>query len=138
MDIRSWFWWTTRARQRARVSACLLASLISMVDAAQAQGLPEQGFRIITTGTLGNCVACHALPGQRDLPSTLGPTFEKVGLRLTASALRQWISDARQIKPDTLMPPFGTTQGTHAAVRAQPMLSGEQIEHVVAALQTLR
>ncbi len=105
---------------------------------AQAQGLPEQGFRIISTGTLGNCVACHALPGQRDVPSTFGPSFEKVGARLNATALRLWVTDARQLKPDTLMPPFGTTQGTHNAVRAQAMLSEEQIEHVVAALQTLR
>ena len=100
--------------------------------------MPEQGFRIITTGTLGNCVACHALPGQRDVPSTFGPSFDKVGGRLNAAALRLWITDARQMKPDTLMPPFGTTQGTNNSVRAQAMLSEEQIEHVVAALQTLR
>ena len=105
---------------------------------AHAQGLPEQGFRIINTGTLGNCVACHAVPGQRDIPSTVGPSFDKIGLRLDAPALRQWVSDARRIKPDTLMPPFGTTQGTHNAVRAQAMLSEEQIDQVVAALQTLR
>ncbi len=106
--------------------------------AVWAQGLPEQGFRIITTGTLGNCIACHALPGQRDLPSTFGPSFDKIGSRYDAHALRQWIVDARVLKPDTLMPPFGTTQGTNAFVRAQSMLSEEQITHVVAALQTLR
>ena len=106
--------------------------------AALSQGLSEQGFRIITTGTLGNCVSCHALPGQRELPSTFGPSFEKVGTRYDAPALRQWVSDARKIKPDTMMPPFATTQGTNASVRAQSMLSEEQIEHVVAALLTMR
>jgi L-cysteine S-thiosulfotransferase len=116
----------------AAVAGSLAASL------ALSQGLPEQGFRIITTGTLGNCVACHALPGQRDVPSTFGPSLDKVGTRYDASAMRQWVSDARKIKPDTMMPPFGTTQGTNASVRAQSMLSDEQIEHVVAALLTLR
>lgn len=111
-----------------------------------AQGVPpivpltpvEQGFRIITTGTLGNCIACHALPGQRDVPSTFGPSFDKVGARHDAASLRQWITDARQIKPDTLMPPFGTTQGTTTSVRAQSILTDDQINLVVAALQTLR
>ncbi len=120
------------------VLICVTLAGWLMAGIAQAQGLPEQGFRIITTGTLGNCVACHALPGQRELPSTFGPSFDKVGARYDAAALRQWVSDARKIKPDTMMPPFGTTQGTNASVRAQSMLSEEQIEHVVAALLTLR
>ena len=109
-----------------------------MAASAGSQGLPEQGFRIINTGTLGNCIACHAVPGQRDLPSTFGPAFDKVGSRYDAAALRQWVTDARKIKPDTMMPPFGTTDGTNASVRAQSILSEEQIDHVVAALQTLR
>ena len=113
-------------------------SLAQVAWFACAQGVPEQGFRIINTGTLGNCVACHAVPGQRDLPSTFGPSFDKIGSRLDAAMLRQWIFDARKIKPDTMMPPFGTTVGTNAAVVAQSILSEEQIEHVVAALLTLR
>ena len=116
------------------------------VATALAQGAPplvtltpiEQGFRIISTGALGNCIACHALPGQRDVPSSFGPSFDKVGTRYDATGLRQWITDARQLKPDTLMPPFGTTQGTTAANQARPILSADEISHVVAALQTLR
>lgn len=109
-----------------------------MAAAALAQGVPEQGFQIITTGTLGNCLACHALPGQRDVPSSFGPPFDRIGTRHDAASLRQWVTDARKIKPDTMMPPFGTTQGTNASVRAQSILSEEQIEHVVAALLSLR
>ncbi len=126
--------------QTMRFSFKFLAaiSLALMVGLVGAQGVPEQGFRIISTGTLGNCVACHALPGQRDVPSTFGPSFDKIGSRFDAPTLRQWIVDARVLKPDTLMPPFGTTQGTNAFVRAQSMLSEEQIEHVVAALLSLR
>ncbi len=92
----------------------------------------------MSTGNLGNCLACHALPGQKDLRSTFAPALEKVASRYDADTLRQWVTDARKIKPDTLMPPFGTTQGTHGAIRAQSILNAEQIELVVAALLTLR
>ena len=122
------------------VAAVLLLgiSVVNLSSEAWAQGVPEQGFRIINTGTLGNCVACHAVPGQRDLPSTFGPSFDKIGSRHDAAALRQWVFDARKIKPDTMMPPFGTTAGTNTSVVAQSILSEEQIAHVVAALLTLR
>jgi L-cysteine S-thiosulfotransferase len=105
---------------------------------ATAQSLSEQGFRIMNAGNTGNCIACHALPGQTGLVSSFGPTLDKVASRYTPEELRQWVSDARKIKPNTLMPPFGTTQGTNASVRAQSILSDEQIAHVVAALLTLK
>lgn len=103
-----------------------------------AQAIPEQGFRIMNSGNLGNCIACHALPGQTGILSTFGPSLEKVATRYGFDELRQWVTDARKVKPDTLMPPFGTTQGTNAPLRAQSILSDEQILHVVAALQTLK
>ena len=106
--------------------------------AAGAQGIAEQGFRTMASATGGNCVACHGLPGQAGVRSTFGPALDTVGTRYSPDALRQWVVDARQIKPDTLMPPFGTTQGTHGPIRAQAMLSPQEIDDVVAALQTLR
>jgi len=105
---------------------------------ASAQGMAAQGFRIITDGSRGNCLACHALPGQAGVQSNFGPALNQVGARHTPDALRQWVTDARQIKPDTLMPPFGTTLGTHQPNRARPTLSDDEIADVVAALQTLR
>lgn len=117
--------------------AAAFASLLTITCVA-AQPVPEQGFRIMNAGNAGNCIACHALPGQTGMLSTFGPTLEKVATRFSAEQLRQWVSDARKIKPATLMPPFGTTQGTNASVRAQSMLNEEQIDHVVAALLTLK
>ena len=89
-------------------------------------------------GSLGNCLACHALPRQTGVRSTFGPPLAAVGARYTADVLRQWVTDARRLKPDTLMPPFGTTDGTTSPNRARPMLSDDEISHVVAALQTLQ
>lgn len=128
-------------------STALFCAALLCGAAAWAQGVPEQGFRIISTGNLGNCLACHALKalpgeadrgGQRGLDSSFAPALDKVGTRYSAEQLRQWVTDARLVKPGTLMPPFGTTQGTTEPIRAQSILSPEQIEDVVAALQSLR
>lgn len=119
----------------ARVFALCLAVATA---SAWAQGSAEQGFRLMAAGSAGNCVVCHSMPGASGPPSTFGPALHQVGTRYSAQELRQWVTDARLIKPATLMPPFGTTQGTHSPMLAQPLLSAEDIGHVVAALQTLR
>lgn len=115
----------------------MLASLL-LTAPVWAQGSADQGFKLMATITGGNCLACHTLPGQPGSNSTLGPSLGKVGLRYSAAELRQWVTDARQIKADTLMPPFGTTSGTRQAIRSQAILSPEEISHVVAALETLK
>jgi sulfur-oxidizing protein SoxX len=109
-----------------------------LAGAAWGQGSAEQGFRLMNTMSGGNCVACHTVPGVTGSASNLGPSLQRAGERYTAEELRQWVTDARKIKPDTLMPPFGTTAGTHRAIVSQSILSAEDIDHVVAALQTLR
>jgi sulfur-oxidizing protein SoxX len=111
---------------------------LALGGAAQAQSTAELGLRAITDRSQGNCLACHTVPGQTGLLSNFGPSLAGVGARYSADQLRQWVMDARVLKPDTLMPPFGTTAGTHLAVQARALLSAEQIEQVVAALQTLR
>ena len=106
--------------------------------AALAQGSAELGFRLMAAGGAGNCVVCHSLPGASGPVSNFAPALHQVGARYNAQELRQWVTDARVMKPATLMPPFGTTQGTNSPMLAQPLLSAEDISHVVAALQTLR
>ena len=100
------------------------------------------GLQIIGDRTKGNCLACHALPGQigqsGGIGSNFGPSLAGIASRYNALQLRQWVSDARQIKPDTLMPPFGSSAGLERPQSAAPVLTPEQIEHVVAAMQTWR
>lgn len=121
----------------AWLQACtLLCSMLA--GAAAAQGSAEQGFRLMAAGSAGNCVVCHSLPGASGPASNFAPALHQVGTRYSAQELRQWVTDARLIKPATLMPPFGTTQGTRSPMLAQPLLSFEEIGHVVAALQSLR
>jgi L-cysteine S-thiosulfotransferase len=89
-----------------------------------------QGWRILFDQRLGNCVACHSIPdalGRKSgIQSTFAPALDGVASRLSVDELRQWLVDARKINPDTLMPPFGL------------ILRAEQIEDVLAALQTLK
>ena len=116
---------------------CLLGAALG-AGAAQAQEAVETGLRIMTDRSSGNCIACHSLPGPGNSGSNFAPALEHVGSRYDAERLRQWVVDARQINPDTLMPPFGSTQGTRQALRSAPMLSSEQIAQVVQALASWR
>ena len=116
---------------------CVLHCTLAAANAL-AQGSAERGFRLMAAGSAGNCVVCHSVPGANGPASTFAPALHQVGARYSPQELRQWVTDARLIKPATLMPPFGTTQRTNSPMLAQPLLSFEDIGHVVAALQTLR
>jgi sulfur oxidation c-type cytochrome SoxX len=119
-------------RHRLAVGLSLVCTL------AAAQSDAAIGLQIMTDRTGGNCVVCHTLPGVQGPASDFGPALQEVGKRYSAAQLRQWVTDARVIKAETLMPPFGTTQGTLQAVRAAPILNEEQIRQVVAALRTFQ
>jgi L-cysteine S-thiosulfotransferase len=111
------------------VKFAILAACIAAVQSVYAQNASE-GWRILLNQRLGNCAACHSIPNEAGLKtgiqSTFGPQLDKVATRYDAPTLRQWVVDARKINPNTLMPPFGT------------ILSAQQIDDVLAALQSLR
>ena len=93
----------------------------------------------------GNCVSCHEIPAWREtsqsanrlsLQGNFGPSLQGVGSRYNKEQLRQWVVDARVIQPNTLMPPFGTTEKLNLAARSENLLTHSQIEAVVDALST--
>jgi sulfur-oxidizing protein SoxX len=95
----------------------------------------------------GNCVTCHQISVLRDSKGIdgatgkhgdFGPSLDGVANRYSLVQLREWIIDARRMSPNTLMPPFGTLEGTTQASPSRPILSLEEIENVAAALATLR
>lgn len=117
----------------------LLAGLgVNSVCAAASDGVAQEGWRIMTERNLGNCIACHALPGQTGVRSTLGPSLQGVGARYSAAQLQQWVVDARQIQANTLMPPFGTASGLNRVASTQALLTLEQITQVVSSLSQWR
>jgi sulfur-oxidizing protein SoxA len=105
----------------------------------------SEGLRIMADRNTGNCVSCHEIPAWRDstqsanrltLQGNFAPSLQGVGARYSKQQLRQWIVDARVIHPNTLMPPYGTTERLHLPARSQNLLTQKQIDAVVDTLTT--
>ena len=105
-------------------------------------GNVESGRRIVTERQTGLCVLCHSGPFpearfQGDLATNLAGT----GSRWTEAQLRLRMVDASKWNPQTIMPSYYRTHGLERVswqYRAQPVLSAQQIEDVVAFLRTLK
>ncbi|WP_408593496.1 c-type cytochrome [Limnohabitans sp.] len=124
-----------------------LAGLWANTATAQTLSDAEQGLRIMANRQQGNCVTCHQVSVLRDAKGIdgaagkqgdFGPTLDGVAKRYSLGQLRQWVMDARKLSSNTLMPPFGTLEGTTQANPERPMLSADEIDKVTAALATLR
>ncbi|PIT73088.1 sulfur oxidation c-type cytochrome SoxX [Limnohabitans sp. JirII-31] len=125
----------------------MLLCLWTSTGTAQTLSDAEQGLRIMANRQQGNCVTCHQVSVLRDAKGIdgaagkqgdFGPSLDGVATRYNTTQLRQWVMDARLLKPNSLMPPFGTLEGTTQANPARPMLTPEEIDKVTAALATLR
>jgi sulfur-oxidizing protein SoxX len=112
--------------------------MVPVFASAQANSNNETGFDIMTNKLSGNCLACHDLPGVSGMPSNFGPSLRGVGARRTQDELLQWVVDARKINPETLMPPFGSSEGLSKVIQKRNLLSSTQIEKVVSTLQSWR
>jgi sulfur-oxidizing protein SoxX len=112
--------------------------MVPVFASAQANSNNETGFDIMTNKLSGNCLACHDLPGVSGVPSNFGPSLHGVGARRTQDELLQWVVDARKINPETLMPPFGSSEGLSKVIQKRNLLSSTQIEKVVSTLQSWR
>jgi sulfur-oxidizing protein SoxX len=102
-----------------------------MAAMASVPASADEGLRVMTDKTLGNCWACHALPGQEGLISNFGPSLAGAGARWSKEQLTQWVVDARRIHPQTLMPPFGASTGLQRVSGTQTVLTPDQIQQVV-------
>lgn len=107
-------------------------------------GDPRRGKAVAVNSDRGNCIICHKMPIP-DIPpeafGDLGPPLDGVGDRLSVPELRQRIIDARQINPDTIMPPYHSIEELHRVQRrdvGRPILSAQDVEDLIAYLATLR
>ena len=104
-------------------------------------GDPARG-RSVVAGRDANCLLCHAVPetGERFM-GNLAPPLTAVGARYGAGQLRLRIVDSSLVNRETIMPAYFRVTGLSqvaAAYRGHPILSAQQVEDVVAYLQTLR
>ena len=127
------------------LALCLVVTAIT--STAQSLSDAALGLRIMANRQQGNCVTCHQVSVLRDAKGIdgasgkqgdFGPSLDGVAQRYSVAQLRQWVVDARKLSSNTLMPPFGTLEGTTQANPARPMLNLDEIDKVTAALATLR
>ena len=104
-----------------------------------------RGFEIIYNRNLGNCVTCHRIDKSASNPisslekqGNFGPDLSQVGAKYNQALLIQWVTDARKIRPQTLMPPYGSLEDIALPNQANTLLTDEQIALVVDALLTLK
>jgi L-cysteine S-thiosulfotransferase len=107
-----------------------------------ASGDPERGRTIVLNRQLGLCLLCHSGPfPQEKFQGTLAPDLKGAGSRSSEGQLRLRMVDAGRLKPDTIMPPYYRVDGLERVAPSfagKPILTAEQIEDVIAYLQTLR
>lgn len=88
-----------------------------------------------------NCVLCHEVPGNAGPMGDVGPPLAGAGTRLSRAQLRLRIVDSTRVNPATRMPSYHRVEGLRrvpAQLRGRPVLSAQQVEDVVAYLETLR
>ena len=131
-------------------------SAVVFEDGAVAQSLTgqpgnvDEGFKIMSTNALGNCVACHQVSAMEkvDFQGNIGPTLDGSAERYNEAQLRGIVIDAKKTFEGTMMPSFYKNDGyirPGAAFTGKapegpldPILTAQQVEDVVAYLLTLK
>jgi sulfur-oxidizing protein SoxX len=106
------------------------------------RGDAARGRAIVASRQSGLCLLCHAAP----LPEVrqqgdLAPDLAHVGSRYSVAQLRLRVVDSRRVRAESMMPPYFTTAGLQRvapAYRGKPLLGAQEIEDVVAFLETLK
>jgi len=107
-------------------------------------GDAENGRKVFANRKLGNCLACHA---NADLKNELfhgqvGPTLDGVADRWEEPQLRAILVDSKAVFGEqTIMPSFYKVfngQRTQEKFHNKTILTAEQIEDVIAYLNTLK
>jgi cytochrome c len=95
---------------------CAMMLALAPAHAAEdADGNAERGRTAITRH---GCVACHAIPGIRDLGSNVGPPLDRIATRgyiagvlaNTPQNMVRWLRDPPGVDPRTAMPSLGLSE----------------------------
>lgn len=104
-------------------------------------GDPVRGRAIVADRTVGLCLLCHSGPfPEAPFQGDLAPSLAGVGARLGTAELRLRLVDSRRLNPETMMPPYFSTEGlvrVGARWQGRTLLTAQEIEDVVAFLATL-
>ena len=104
-------------------------------------GNHQSGKHIFTDRELGHCVLCHSVSSlDVEFQGNIGPDLTAVALRLDKAELRFRIMDYSQVKDNVLMPPYyrlDNLNQVEASYRGKTILSGQQIEDIIAYLTSI-
>ena len=135
---------TAFALAGAQAHADLLPAQISADAVPQplsaTPGDAAHGRALLLARENANCILCHAIPEAR-FSGNLGPALDGIGARLSAAQLRLRVADNRRVHPATIMPSYFRSEGltgVAAQYRGKTVLTAQEVEDVVAYLQTLR
>ncbi|TGD42447.1 sulfur oxidation c-type cytochrome SoxX [Pseudotabrizicola sediminis] len=107
------------------------------------------GKKVMTTASLGNCVACHQIGTipEADFQGDIAPPLDGVADRYSEAQLRGLVANAKMTFEGSFMPAFYKTEGfirPGAAYSGKaptealpPILTAQQVEDVVAYLMTM-
>ena len=106
-------------------------------------GDPVAGRDVFKGRKLGNCLACHvnAEMPEESFHGEVAPAIDGAGSRWSEAQLRAIVSNSKMVFEDTIMPAFYRDTGFNRPLKGfegQTILSAQQIEDVVAYLQTLK
>jgi len=98
----------------------------TIANAAGNEALIKEGRKVFVTKKLGNCLACHAVQGDKDIPQTgnIGPKLANLDT-YPKEYLFDKIWNPNKTVPDSLMPPQGKSH----------KITKHQIDALVAYLQ---
>ncbi len=107
-------------------------------------GDPKAGKKWFAGRKLGNCLACHQNSDAKDEPfhGEVGTVLDGVGSRYSEAQLRAILINSKAVFGDqTMMPAFYKQVGFNRVrknFQDKTILSAQQVEDVIAYLQTLK
>lgn len=131
----------------AALAAAPLTAVAAQVESqlsplTDVPGDAARGRAIVANRQHSLCLLCHSGPfADAHLQGTIASNLAGAGSRWNATQLRLRIVDAKQLNPESIMPAMHKLQGLQSVGRAwrdKPVLDAQQVEDVVAFLQTLR
>jgi sulfur-oxidizing protein SoxX len=105
-------------------------------------GDAARGRATVANRQVGLCLLCHTGPFPEErFQGNLAPDLSGAGSRWTEGQLRLRLVDARRFNPQSIMPAYYRSEGltrVGAASQGHTILNAQQIEDVLAFLQTLK
>lgn len=106
-------------------------------------GDAARGRAIVANRQVGLCLLCHSGPFPEErAQGNLAGNLSGSGSRWSTAQLRLRVADARRLNPASVMPRFHVVDEVAPRVartwQGKPVLDAQQVEDVVAFLQTLK